>query len=174
MIDNEGVSIRRVRFSDVKKLLEWENNPDFWRISDRKEALNQREMEKFIEEQQADVFDLDQIRYMIVGEKSGILIGTIDLYDIKWDSDTATVGILVAEQSNRKKGIGSEALQQLIIIAQQKLELEFLKARVHVDNTASLRLFDKLGFNKKSEEPDQYMEDGDYIQYFTLEKWLKK
>lgn len=174
MPNNEGLAIRRVRYSDVSTLLEWENNPEFWRISDRKEKLSQIEIEKFIEEQQADAFDLDQLRYVIVGEKSGRLIGTVDLYEIDWSSDKAVVGILIAKQEDRKKCLGQNALKLLISVSINELELELLVARVHVDNIPSLKLFDKLGFSKKTVEPDQFLEDGDYIQYFTLEKWLKK
>ena len=174
MYDNGNITIRRVRFSDAQSLYEWENNRDFWRISDRQEALTLLEIESFIEEQQSSLFDLDQLRYMIVDSKSGKAIGTADLYEIDWNDDFAYVGILIADKKDRKKNAATHALLHLIDLSREELELDALRARIHPDNAASIRLFRKLGFQKKNENADQIMKDGAYIQYFTFEKWLRE
>lgn len=174
MYKNGEIAIRRVRFSDAQSLYEWENNRDFWRISDREEALTQLEIEGFIEEQQSSLFDLDQLRYMIVDAKSQKTIGTVDLYEIDWNEDFAYVGILIADKKDRKRNAATNALIHMMDLSREELELDMLKARVHPDNAASIRLFRKLGFRKKNENADQIMKDGAYIQYFTFEKWLRE
>lgn len=175
MNPNNDIFIRRIQVSDAKTLLLWENNPQIWSVSDRNEPLDFDDLWAFIQEQQdASEFDLDQIRYMIIEQRSEALLGTLDLYEIDWEENTAFVGILIAQERHRGKGFAAAALKEMYDISMNTLELDRLFARIQPENVASISLFEKNGFQKKTENPERILKDGSYIEFFTFEKWLRK
>ena len=70
----------------------------------------------------------------------------IDLFEFDPKHRRAGVGLIIAEQKDRNKGAGSEALQLLMKYAFTILDLNQLYANVAEENTASIGLFKKLGF----------------------------
>jgi len=77
------------------------------------------------------------------------------------DSHTAEIEIMVAESSSRRKGYGQQALLLLVAYAVDTLKVTKLVAKIGLENTASLALFDKIGFATVSE--------CDYFKQRTLE-----
>lgn len=173
MIDSSAISLRRVGVQDIDRLLMWENSREFWSVSDRNEPLSRGEVELFVRDQDASMYHMEQIRWMIETKEFGT-VGTIDLYEIDWDEETACIGILVAKYEVRRQNIGHEALKQLIEIASETLELERLFSRIQPHNQASIGLFSKAGFSKNIDFSDDQVREGEYIQYHTFELWLKK
>ena len=49
-----------------------------------------------------------------------------------------------------------------------------LEANVHENNTSSIRLFEKIGFSKKTLTQDCKLNNADYIETLLFEKCLKK
>ena len=107
MFKKEDIQLRAVEASDATLLLEWENNPSNWRVSDRNEPLSRIDLEQFIVNQlnSNEMEQLDQFRYMVTESFSGRPLGTVDLYEIDWSRESAYIGILVADPNNRRKGI---------------------------------------------------------------------
>ena len=173
MYNRDEIQLRECRGEDASILLEWENNKDNWRVSDRSEVLSLKDLESLIETQQnaENSYDLDQYRYLICESKTGRPIGTIDFYETDWEKDTAYVGILIAKREDRGKGAGAIALELILGRMSQELELEKAFARILPDNEASVRLFEKAGFKKNLEENQRGEQDADYIEFVCeLEK----
>lgn len=173
MSNRADIILRRVVTRDIDLLVSWENNKEFWSISDRTEPVTHGEMESFVKEQEAAMFDLDQIRWMIVSHVHGT-IGSIDLYEIDWTKDRACIGILIADKKYRNNNYASTALEMLKEISKDQLELELLVSRIQPHNEASIALFSKGGFSKNLNVSDGQNKKGDYIKYLTFELWLKK
>ncbi len=174
MLPNEDVFLRRVQISDAKTLLRWENDPNVWSVSERTERLELEDIRSFIlNQQEASEFEMDQIRYIILSEKQQTLLGTLDLYEIDWNANSAFVGILIADENERGKGFGQSSLKKLFDLATSTLELDLVKTRIQPNNKASISLFEKTGFQKKTEIPERILKDGTYIEFFTFEKWLR-
>lgn len=174
MFDTGDIVLRRVNNSDVRLLFNWENNRAHWRVSERTEPLTLREIQSFIEEQQKSVFELEQLRYMIVVSSSQECLGTIDLHEINWDTDSAQVGILIAEDAFRRKNAAFLALEKLFFLATNQLELQCLYARIHDTNIASQRLFLKAGFEKKNEDSNAQESEAMYINDLIFKKCLNE
>jgi RimJ/RimL family protein N-acetyltransferase len=85
----------------------------------------------------------DRSTYGIYDERSDY-IGTIELYDIRFDY--ATLGIIIGEKSHWSKGYGSEAIKALLSYAFGKLHLERVKLSTFADNPRAQAAFKKLGF----------------------------
>ncbi len=58
----------------------------------------------------------------------------------------AGIGILIKDEKDRNKGIGTEALQLLINYCFIHLNLHQLYCNISEDNKASIKLFKKQGF----------------------------
>ncbi|MCR9173244.1 MAG: GNAT family N-acetyltransferase [bacterium] len=172
MYKRNEIQLRELRGEDAVQMLAWENNQENWLVSDRETSLNLKDLELLIETQQnvGSIYDLDQYRFMITEAKTGRPIGTIDLYEASWNDDLAYVGILIAKKQDRKKRAGFHALELLLDKMHHEFELEFALARIQKWNIASIRLFEKVGFQKKI--IDTYAEEEvDYIEFVCeLEK----
>jgi RimJ/RimL family protein N-acetyltransferase len=91
----------------------------------------------------ADSHRPDRATYGIFDEQSDY-IGTIELYDIRYDY--ATLGIIIGEKTHWNKGYGPEAIQALLSYAFGKLHLERVKLSTFADNLRAQTAFRKIGF----------------------------
>jgi RimJ/RimL family protein N-acetyltransferase len=85
----------------------------------------------------------DRATYGIYDERDEY-IGTIELYDIRYDS--ATLGIIIGEKSHWSRGYGPEAIEALLGYAFGKLHLEKVKLSTFSDNVRAQASFKKIGF----------------------------
>jgi RimJ/RimL family protein N-acetyltransferase len=85
----------------------------------------------------------DRATYGIYDERDEY-IGTIELYDIRYD--TATLGIIIGEKTHWGRGYGPEAMSALLTYAFNKLNLERVKLNTFSDNERAQAAFKKLGF----------------------------
>lgn len=171
MIDPNKIAIRPVGLSDIDWILEWENNPENWTISENDGRYSREDILHFVTDQLAKT-DPSQIRFVI--DFDGTPVGTVDLYEIDSQRELAYVGILVASKNHRNQGLATRALNLLISLSTESMKIKLLKARIHDQNKESKALFEKVGFAKNEEEKGESLEKGDYIQWYSYEKWLRK
>ena len=85
-------------------------------------------------------------QYAIVLKASGKVIGTVNVFeDNSRAVDAMEIGYAVSPEYQRK-GYAYEALHALLHLFQQELMLEMVTAGILPENTASIRLLEKLGF----------------------------
>ncbi len=130
-------------------LVKWENNPDIWHAGDSNIPCSRFAMEQFILQSQQDAFTQKQVRFMIelFADGKQIPVGTADLYDINAYNRRAGVGIMLIKEY-RKKGYAADALGRLVGYAFDDLGLQQVYARIKEDNSSSIKLFRKLGFEQ--------------------------
>jgi RimJ/RimL family protein N-acetyltransferase len=87
----------------------------------------------------------DRATYGIYDERNEY-IGTIELYDIRYD--VATLGIIIGEKTHWSRGYGPEAIEALLNYAFNKLSLERVKLNTFSDNVRAQAAFKKLGFSE--------------------------
>ena len=109
---------------------------------------------------------------MIIESVSNRAVGAIDLFNIDFEIESGDVGILIASQEKRNLGFGLKALLLMEVLADE-LGVYNLNARVQSSNIASLRLFEKAGYEKRNSKNTDTKGDecNDDIFY---EKWLEK
>ena len=140
-------SLRSVGSKDIDTILLWENDAHV-RLSGtpEKATFSRDDVEQFVRNQQHPITQTRQQRFMI--EVADRAVGAIDLYD--YDGISAGVGILVYADADRRHGYATDALRTAIVYA-RTLHLLMLYAEVAPSNTASLRLFSRVGFDRTSE-----------------------
>jgi diamine N-acetyltransferase len=173
MISVEGISLRPVQASDASLLLQWENDQANWSVSSTDSKYTLGEIIALIDSL-ADIETSKQARFIIVNRKNSLAIGAVDLFSISFEEEKASVGVLIADPKNRNKGLAARSIEILEEICVDALGIYKLEAKVHENNASSVRLFEKIGFSKKTLTQDGQLNNADYIQTLIFEKCLKK
>jgi diamine N-acetyltransferase len=105
-------------------------------------------VKQYLENAHQDIYEAKQLRMAICQDEDFPALGLIDLFDFDPQNRRAGIGIVIQSIENRKQNIGSEALQLLVNYAFYNLNLHQLYANIATENTASIALFTKFGFEK--------------------------
>lgn len=147
MLKGKNIYLRAVESSDATTLFIWENNPDNWKVSNTEIPFSMHGIHELIE-QQSNIRHSGQVRFMICLKEDDYTVGAVDLYDVNFKHGYATLGILIAEEKERRKGYALEALELMKEYASDLLDLNNLQCTIHGDNLASIALFEQAGFRK--------------------------
>ena len=122
-----------------------------------KEMINSPEMEEKVvgwsvptsDEKQQKWFETtlqerDNIKYII--ELKGTAVGMAAITKIDYKNSHANVDIKIANEKDKRKGLGFCTIKLLKRYAFEELNLHCLTAGILEENTASRRLFEKSGF----------------------------
>lgn len=161
ILKSDKVSLRAVEPTDLEILLRWENNPEYWRVSNTLTPFSKELLEQYVNSAQ-DIYTVKQIRLMIDETESGKTVGAIDIFDFEPRHQHAGTGILI-DADFRKKGYAQAAIQLTKKYALNVVGIRNLSANILEDNEASIRLFEKAGFEKIGRRK-KWFHDG--------EKWL--
>lgn len=167
------INLRLAILEDCEVILDWENNLENWAVSNNNSPYSLRDIQMLIISLR-DIRKACQARYMIIEKNTDRILGSVDLYEIDWKERKAGVGVLIANKDDRSKGYASDALLLLEKLAIDNWNLKHFNAEVHLSNTASLKLFDKCGYQKNDSAHKALSPNGDYIETILFEKWLKK
>ena len=172
-LEGERILLRAMEPSDIDNLYMWENDPENWFVSQTRAPYSKHILSQFIEESHKDIYEIRQMRLMIVLKNtSGIEqleVGAIDLFDFDPFHRRAGIGILVARKEIRRQGIASEALALLIDYSFKVLGLHQLYCNIAKGNEASCNLFIKSGFEITGEKKDWLRADGTWTNEYLLQ-----
>lgn len=147
------ILLRAPEPEDIDLLYRWENDATMWQLSNTFEPFSRYTLKRYIESSRVSIFESGQLRLMIDIKDSGKTIGAIDLFDFDPINLRAGIGILIADESSRRKGYAKMALEAIIDYGYNRLRLHQMYCNILDKNTASLKLFQSLGFkisgNKK-------------------------
>lgn len=168
MLEGQKVKLRGVLDSDIKLLLDWENRPELWHLGDEHSPLTETQISDFIHHSTGDIFIDAQLRLMIDHRK--VTIGCIDLFQFDQHNQRAGVGILIADDENRKSGFAKEALRLVANYCFRVLDFRQLYCHIPVDNAASLRLFSSCGFKETGRCKDWVKKENKFIDAVFMQK----
>lgn len=146
IITKGNIQLRLVQLEDLDLLFDWENKPENSDFSTTKGPFSKAHIRQFIVESQ-DLVIHNQLRFIIYHlQHSHKPVGLIDVYDFDREIETANIGILIAVEQLKRKGIATEALSAAIEYCFEFLPLEKLTCSIHFENEKSIGLFKKCGF----------------------------
>ncbi|MCT4587991.1 MAG: GNAT family N-acetyltransferase [Carboxylicivirga sp.] len=144
-MQEEEIALRALEPEDIDVLYQWENNMDIWEVSNTLTPFSKYQLKKYIEQAQLDVFQTKQLRLIIELETSKTIIGMIDLFDFDAFHQRGGVGIIIHKEF-RQRGFAKEALSLFANYCFNNLGLHQLYANISITNTASIALFESVGF----------------------------
>jgi diamine N-acetyltransferase len=159
------VSLRALEPEDLELLYEWENNLSNWTISNTVAPYSKYTLKRYLKNSHKNIYETGQLRLMIDYLPDKITIGTIDIFDFDPFHKRAGLGILVANEEYRRKGLASMALKCLIDYCFRTLQLHQLYCNILANNCESIDLFKKMGFVQSGikkdwvKTPDGYLDE---------------
>ena len=147
MLSSENIYLRGLETADLQFLYDWENDTDNWEVSGTLTPYSKDILKSFIDNSDKDIYSTKQYRFIIC-YKSNLPIGTIDLFDFDPHHLRAGVGILIGNKAFRGRGFSTEALKLLIDYCKKTLKLTSLFCTIEESNIPSIKLFERLNFNK--------------------------
>lgn len=142
--------LRSVKLEDAKIILKWENNPEFWDITENEGPFSYEDILSFIK-QSDNLTESGQQRFMILNLQKEP-IGAIDLFGYNNTHKSAGIGILIGEKENRNSGLATDALSTLLLEMKQLKMINELHCIVYTNNIASIKLFKQAGFQESGNE----------------------
>lgn len=171
MFKGKKIYLRPPEKSDVTQLLLWENNPDFWHLSDSEAPYSIQEMLTYVKQASA-VRANQQARFIICSLEKDQTLGTIDLFSISFKNKRAGVGILIAENENRNKGYAKEAISLCLRYGVEVLEIDNYFCSVHADNIASIKLFESLSFERVGKRKNWFKKGNTFTDEILFQKLI--
>ena len=154
ILEGKFTCLRSPEPEDLENLYKWENDTDIWQVSNTIVPFSRFTLKKYIETSHLDIYENQQLRFMIDTIADTKTIGTIDLFDFDPYHHRAGIGILIGESDFRGKGYADDALQVLIRYGFNVLMLHQFYCNIGAHNEQSLHLFEKNGFVMVGEKKD--------------------
>ena len=164
-----NITLRAIEPSDLDQLYKWENDDRVWFSSNITRPLSKQTLQIYIDSIQ-DIFTDKQVRLII--DNNGVAVGCIDLFDFDPLNQRAGVGIMI-DTSFENDGHASKALKEIKKYAFEQLGLHQLYCNIEVSNTASLRLFENMGFLRSGIKKEWNLKDGIWVDEVFLQKIYK-
>jgi diamine N-acetyltransferase len=140
------IKLRALEPEDLELLYDWENNESYWTISNTISPFSKYTIKRYLENSHKNIYESGQLRLMIEHIQDKIAVGTIDIFDFDPFHRRAGLGILIANESYRRKGYAAMALTVVIEYCFKTLQVHQLYCNILASNTESMDLFKKLGF----------------------------
>jgi len=150
MIRGELTYLRAVEPKDLELLYSWENNPKNWLVSGLTTPFSENTLKKYIESIH-DIYTDKQLR-LVICTKENREVGIVDLFDFNPTHGRAGLGILIHNERDRNTGFAKDALNEIIKYSFETLHLEQVYCSILENNTASINLFEGLGFIRCGEK----------------------
>ncbi|MDR0789868.1 MAG: GNAT family N-acetyltransferase [Bacteroidales bacterium] len=154
--------LRAIEFNDIDLIFKWENDESMWDVTETQRPFSHQAIKSYVETaQNEDIYTAKQLRLMIESKTEKQTIGCVDLFDFEPQNLRAGVGILI-DKAFRNNGYAARAMELLKKYAFDVINIHNLYAFVPQDNEASLRLFEKAGFNKTATLQDWILRQQNY------------
>jgi len=157
------IKLRALEPEDLELLYEWENNNDYWRISNTVTPFSKYTLKRYILNSHKNIYEAGQLRLMIEHIPDKQTIGTIDIFDFDPFHRRAGIGILIADKEYRRKGLATMALTCLTDYCFKTLLLHQLYCNILENNCESIDLFKKIGFKEIGKKTDWIRTDNGYL-----------
>ena len=172
-VEGALIRLRAVEPADVEAMYRWENDPAVWHVSGTTAPFSRRQLERFVEEQQFDIFQTRQQRLIIERIADGRPVGAFDLFEFDPLHARAGIGILIHPAGERRKGYASEALALACRYGREVLQLHQLWGNAAAENAASRRLLEQAGFREAGTKRDWLRTPDGYTDEVFYQKILE-
>ncbi|PJB13213.1 MAG: GNAT family N-acetyltransferase [Flavobacteriales bacterium CG_4_9_14_3_um_filter_40_17] len=164
---NAYCQLRALEPDDLNFLLKIENDESLWKISNTQIPYSKYLLTEYIKNAGEDIYTAKQLR-LVICLRDGEAIGLLDFFDFEPKHKRAGLGIVLNE-AHRNKGIGNAVLSLVKEYAKNSLDLHQLYANIGEHNSASLKLFEKSGFQKTGTKIDWIYDAGFYENEIMLQ-----
>ena len=168
LLQKNGYKLRAPEPEDLACMMEFENTPTLWGVSNVTGPYSRFHLKQYIETNQNNLYEDKQLRLMIENANKQV-VGIIDICNFDPFHNRAEVGIVIAFQ-HRASGIGELSLLLLIEHCFEYLGIHQLYAYIDVTNEPCKRLFKKCGFKECAYLKDWMRTGKDYRDVVVVQR----
>ena len=82
-LEGKLIRLRAVEPDDVEPMYRWENDPAVWHVSGTLAPFSRHQLQRFVDEQQFDIYQTRQMRLIIEALETGRPVGALDLFEFE-------------------------------------------------------------------------------------------
>lgn len=168
-LKGKHIYLRALEPEDLDFIYNIENDETFWEISNTQTPFSRYILNQYLEQSHKDIFEVKQLR-LVISDYNDKALGMIDLFDFDFKNSRAGVGILIKESAQRQLGYGAEALELLVKYSFNHLNLHQLYCNITEDNTASISMFTKQGFEEVGLKKEWNSINGNYQNEYLFQR----
>ncbi|MFW5983393.1 MAG: GNAT family N-acetyltransferase [bacterium] len=142
-IESKDLYIRPLNESDLDRTHEWMHRPDINKKIGVKIPFTKDEQIKWFNQLQNDN---TKVVFAVCRKESGTHIGNISIDNIDLRHKNARFSIFIADQNNRGKGFGKEALSLIEDYAFNVLNLHKIWCKTDADDPQVIRFYKNSGY----------------------------
>jgi len=168
MFKGKKVYLAAIERKDLKKLMDWRNNPDFRKYFREYKELNMAMQEKWYEEKVLK--DNTTVMFSIKNTKDDSLMGCCGLVYVNWVYRHADLSLYIGWKDKYidDQGYAFEASRLVIDYAFKQLCLNKVWTEIYEIDKKKKRLYDGLGFKVDGVLRQNYFHDGKFWNSYIL------
>lgn len=167
ILQGKNIKLRALEPEDIDFLFSVENSEVFWEISYTQLPYSKYVLKRYIENAHQDIYESKQYRFAICNTHNQP-IGIVDLFDFVPQHQRVGIGILVLPEY-QNKGVASETLKIIKNYTFHILNVHQLFAEILSENGNSIKLFEKLGFQKTGVKKDWIFSNKSFKDVFVYQ-----
>ena len=180
-IETPRLILRTFRDSDLELLLAYRNDPDVYRFQGWKTPFLREDAAEFIVKMKAATPGMpgEWLQLAIERKDTGGMIGDIAFHLTKSNPRMAYLGYTLS-RSAWGQGYASEAVRKMLDYLFCVLGLHRVVADCDVENAASIRLLERLGFRREAHYLESFWLVGDakwgseYLYAMLQREWISR
>ncbi len=161
-LKGKDIELRALEPSDLDFLYLLENDESVWEISNTSTPYSKFILKQYLENSHRDIFDVKQLRLVIIHASENRPLGFIDLFDFDPKHRRVGLGVVIFSEEDREKGYAFQALELVCKYAFSHLNVHQVYANITDDNIKSIGLFKKIGFLETGSKKDWVFSEGKY------------
>jgi RimJ/RimL family protein N-acetyltransferase len=143
----EGVELRRHKRDSYRLYARWYSDEDIWRLTSwAAEPMQRAAVERLFESREVSPVE-DSFAIHREGEEEPS--GVISLANISEANSSADLSIIVGNERDRARGLGTEAIRIIVRYAFEDLGLNRVALSVFEFNEPAIQAYEKLGFKEE-------------------------
>ena len=164
----ERVMLREYRAEDIGDIRKWVNDAQTTRYLSTRfwPAQSLADSEEFLARMLRTGHDA--YNFVIASREDERYLGQLDMFRVDWRLRCGELGMVIAGETDRDQGLGTEALGLMQAFAFQTLGLERLELEVHTQNLAARRCYEKAGFTLEGVRRHAFYSDGRFCDVAML------
>jgi RimJ/RimL family protein N-acetyltransferase len=159
----DGVRLSPLRLEDSDPLFEWINDHDLVVQSAPFCPVAREEHDRWF----ARIREREDVRIFAIREGSR-LVGSCQLHSLHPVHKSAELQIRIGAEDARGRGIGTEALRQLLRYGFDDLDLHRIYLHVLCTNERAIRLYERAGFRREGALREAALIDGAWIDVYLM------
>ena len=159
-LKGNGVELRRHDRANYPLYAHWYGDEEVWRLTSwTAEPLKPAAVERLFEERERSSLD-DSFAVHWEGEDEPV--GVVSLANINQANLAADLSVIVGDEKDRDRGLGTEAIRILLEYAFEDLELNRVGLSVFEFNETAIHAYEKLGFEREGRLRKAIWRDGSF------------